>query len=228
MSKREEIQRFREERWFLKNKIYKEQKEKLLPMDRLPPEALKAAGICSEEAQIFSENRPDGWFPVGEVWLLIKDHTLYKLQQNPHSVETFNLMEDDELVVEIAATTLAVALKRWWWYSDHLSGSNAMNKKFGKFTDTATKLLRGGRSIGTFVRWKTGGLLSLIGRPYRDDTHICPLDVNKAHIFRRLLSLYARAGTVNISYLYWRLSLMQCNSKWCLPICRGPFSSMKH
>ena len=81
-------------------------------MDRLPPELLEAAGICSEEAQIFLKTDLTDDFLFGEVWLLIKDHTLYKLQQNPHSVETFNLMEDDELVVEIAATTLAVALKR--------------------------------------------------------------------------------------------------------------------
>ena len=192
MSKRKKFRGLRKNGDFLKNKIYKEQKEKLLPMDRLPPELLEAAGICSEEAQIFLKTDLTDDFLFGEVWLLIKDHTLYKLQQNPHSVETFNLMEDDELVVEIAATTLAVALKRGDDIQIICRGSNAMNKKFGKFTDTATKLLRGEDLSEHLSVEKQEDCCPNCGRPYRDDTHICPHCVNKAHIFRRLLSYAGR------------------------------------
>lgn len=175
----------------MKNGIHKGNQRELLPTDGIPSELAEAAGIRPEEAELFLKTDLTDAFLFGDVWLLLKDRTLYKLQPDSR-IETYPLQENDELVVEIAATTLAVALKRAEELHMICRGSNAMHKRFGAFTGAATKLLRGEEITEARSGWKQEDNCPKCGRPYRDDTRICPHCVNKAHVLRRLLSYAGR------------------------------------
>ncbi len=172
--------------------LQKGNKPEPVPAERLPAELAKAAGIRAEEAGLFLKTDLTDEFRFGEVWLLLEGRTVYKFSRDPHRTETFPLSDGDELVVLIAATTLAVALKSGAALRILCRGSNAMNKKFGEFTGMAAKLLRGEDISAELSGREQQNSCPNCGRPYRDDTHICPHCVNKAHVFRRLLSYAGR------------------------------------
>lgn len=166
----------------------KNNQKEINPSNQLLPEITEKVRLKPEDIQLYIKTDLTDDFRYGEVYLLIHGDTLYKITGD--SVETTALSEDGEFVVEIAATTLSIAYQCKGRMQILCRGSNAMNKKFGEFTGAATKWIR--HEEMQQDQKAEEDTCPKCGRPYRDDTHICPHCINKAHVFKRLLSYSAK------------------------------------
>ncbi len=169
----------------MKHKIQTDPQKQAL-QDRLPPEIAAAAGVDPEQVSLFLKTDLTDDFCFGEVWLLVSGNVLYKVAKG--AAETFPLSQEDTFFVDIAATTLSVIKKSGEEFCVVCRGTNAMNKKFGAFTEQAERLAHGEALSVKECRKEEPDCCPNCGRPYRDDTHICPHCINKAHILRRLLA----------------------------------------
>lgn len=171
----------------MKNRKHTENKKNRDLSERIPQKLAESAGIRPEAAGLYLKTDLTDEFRYGDVWLLVHDNTLYKYCEG-HSIETYPLRSGDELAVEIAATTLAISLQSGGTLRIICRGSNAMNKAFGKFTAAVAKLLHGEKNFAETSDLEREERCPNCGRPYRDDTWLCPHCVNKARVFRRLLA----------------------------------------
>ncbi len=159
----------------------------------LPEQAAAEAGILPDEKLPHVLSDMNDSFEYADVYIAYKDNVIYKYTD---SLERFGVDENDELFVDISATSLSLIIKKSG--SGELvrvcRGSNAMNRHFGRFAELVMKSLK--HEDITEALESEGGAARCpkCGREYRDDTHICPYCVDKAHVFIRLLTYSGRYG----------------------------------
>lgn len=157
--------------------------------DMIPEALSEAAGVSPNEKTLHTVSDMTDDFEYGKVSLLVKDSVIYKLSGNdPANIEQFEIKEGDELFVDIAATNLSLVVRSGGVCTRVCRGSNAMNRSFGKFAELTMKMLKGEDISDELKNDKGGDVCPKCGRPFRDETRMCPHCVDKAHVFRRLLS----------------------------------------
>lgn len=157
--------------------------------ERLPDALAKAAGVSPDDKLLYVTSDMSDDFRYAKVSLLIKDNIFYKLSgESSQKAERFELTEGDVLFIDIAATSISLVLKRDGVCTRICRGSNAMNKQLGRFTDLAMKALKGEDISAELENMNEDAVCPKCGRPFRDETRMCPYCVDKAHVFKRLLS----------------------------------------
>lgn len=193
--------------------------------ERIPQKLAESAGIPPEAAGLFLKTDLTDEFRYGDVWLLVHNNTLYKYCEG-HSIETYPLRSGDELAVGNRGDHARNFSAKRRQASYCMPRQQCNEQGLRKFTAAVTKLLHGEENSAEMPELEREERCPNCGRPYRDDTRLCPHCVNKARVFRRLLAYAGHYKSYIIFILTFIHSLPPDLKSW-RRIFREPYFSTK-